>query len=86
MHAQSFIYFDVPATLLAYSEAVLARLGYLHPAWKLCMTERGIATPQPLAAAETDMRREILYAFYREKVFAETLPMRQALLDAVTQP
>ncbi|MER9559267.1 hypothetical protein [Mesorhizobium sp. M0323] len=31
-----------------------------------------------------DVRKSILHAVYREKVYVETLPLRQALISAVT--
>jgi hypothetical protein len=32
----------------------------------------------------TQLRREVFYALYREKIYMETLPMREALVQAVT--
>jgi hypothetical protein len=41
-----------------------------------------------LAGAEPrmvpELRRDVLYTLYREKIYAETLPMRQALIREVT--
>lgn len=31
-----------------------------------------------------DVRKSVLHAVYREKIYVETLPLRQALIEAVT--
>ena len=61
------------------------RLGYLLPDVSLEVRDREIVAthgPEREAAA---VRKEITHCLYREKIYQETLPMRQQVVDALTR-
>ena len=68
----------------SYVEAALVRLRYLYPATDFTLTPQGIEVLTPADVSPETLLREVHYALYREKIFAETLPMRRALVGAVT--
>ena len=74
----------VPANLSGFLDTALARLGYLHPMLVFERRRDEIIIIGAPSQQEAELRRDVLYALYREKIYAETLPMRQALLGAVT--
>ncbi len=73
----------VSETLQPFVEPALLRLAYLYPTVTFALSERGITfTP-----GETDLtllNKEIRYAIYREKIYAETLSLRQSMIAATT--
>ncbi len=68
---------NVPAGLLDYVDQVLVRLGYLYP--DVEFTEAGGRLSAALPAGGTLTAREILHQLYREKIYQESLPMRQLM-------
>jgi hypothetical protein len=76
---------DIPQTLLPYAEPALARLRYLYPRLTFALCESGIKVNGDTSVVSI-AAREVLYAVYREKIYAETLPLRRSLIDAVTRP
>lgn len=73
---------EVDASLRPYLPTAATRLGYLYPDVQFVVRTDGVelvGTDIDLAA----MRREVLHAVYRERVFAETLPLRRTLIDGL---
>jgi hypothetical protein len=68
-----------------HAEAAVTRLGYLHPSLRFLISADGIAIDGTSEEGPEHLRQEVLYAVYREKIFAEALPLRRALLAAVTE-
>ncbi|MFT3988985.1 hypothetical protein [Aestuariivirga sp.] len=75
--------FEIPEPLQPFIEVAIGRLGYLHPEWTLSTTEAKISMDAAQGLDLGKARREIFYALYREKIYAETLSMRRSLLAAV---
>lgn len=71
----------VEAPFRSYLSSAATRLGYLYP--ELLFTVRDDAVEVTGAVEESVMRREVLHAVYREKIFAETLPLRRTLIDGL---
>ena len=57
----------------------LARLRYLHPHAEFDLCEGGVLVTVTGGAAPT-IARDVSFILYREKIYAETLPLRRALL------
>lgn len=75
----------IPALLQPYSELAIARLGYLYPAARFALCDDYIEVTGEFDVTEETIAKEINYALYRERIFAETLSMRQDLISAVTR-
>lgn len=65
--------------------SVVTRLRYLFPELRFKAEVEGISVTGDVGARADALAREIQYALYREKIYAETLPMRQALVETVTR-
>jgi hypothetical protein len=76
--------FLIPSLFQPHAAAALVRLQYLYPAVSFALNDAGFAVEPVDDVSLADLRRDIAYALYREKIFADTLPMREALLRAVT--
>jgi hypothetical protein len=76
--------FLVPSPFQPHAAAALVRLQYLFPAVSFVLDDGGFAVEPTDDVSVADLRREIAYALYREKIYVDTLPMREALLRAVT--
>ena len=78
------IQIPISRELITYAETVIVRLGYLYPKLQFDITDGGIeAVGDGIVDTET-LRRDVQYALYREKIYAETLELRIALVKAVT--
>jgi hypothetical protein len=73
-----------PARFHEHAEAALFKLQVRYPAIKFSLGRASIDVSLPGAIDAQALRREVLHAIYAEKIYAETLPMRQALVAAVT--
>lgn len=63
-------------------DAVL-RFRYLHPNVELDCNE-GRITLHGKAVNDPVVKRDFLFGLYRQKIYAETLPLRQILIEGVT--
>lgn len=75
---------EIPPQFEKYADAAMLRLQALYHTCRL--TRQGCAISIALSGgiAEDQLRRDILHVVYREKIYAETLVMREALVTAVT--
>lgn len=62
--------------------AAVARLSYLYPQSTFAVTETGVSVSTG-DRDETDLKREIFYAVYRQQIYIETLPLRRTLIDGL---
>lgn len=74
------------AELRAFRGAAVARLNYIRPDWRMALSDDGIDVETSAEESAETVRREVNYAVYREKIYQETLPLRQALVEAVMRP
>ena len=74
----------IAPVMLPYIEPVLARLRYLHPNVQFELAGKAIEIACPPDTPTAEIQRDVQYALYREKIYAETLPLRRALIEAVT--
>ncbi|GGE48064.1 MULTISPECIES: hypothetical protein [Rhodobacterales] len=59
--------------------AALLRLGYLYPELDFLVSDKGVAVHGASGSDLARLKREVTYQVYREKVFRQTLSMRQSL-------
>jgi hypothetical protein len=76
----------VSDVLLPYTELTTVRLGYLYPKVTFTRQAQTIIASSDTEIDEIKIRRDVLYALYREKIYAETLSMRQSLVAMVSSP
>lgn len=85
MRGSASLLVDFSPQLLEHAGTALARLGYLFPDLTFRKTSDGVEVVGELGHRAETIAKEVRYAFYREKIYAETLPMRRQLIDAVTR-
>ena len=68
-----------------FAEEALVRLRYLYPAATFTLTPIGIEIGGDSGIPPDALSREVNYALYREKIYADTLTMRRDLIEAVTR-
>jgi len=73
----------VAPPLQPYVDQALTRLAYLYPRVKFAAVPGGILIEEERAVEVNELARNVHYALYREKIYAETLPLRRALVEAV---
>lgn len=72
--------------LIQFAPAALIRLGYLYPDLVFKIELDVVVVENCSIDSERVVRRDISYTFYREKIYSETLSMRQALFDVTLRP
>lgn len=82
---------DVLTVLVAtafekYLDAAALRLAGQFPSLLFHKTDVGLIVSGPIPGDEMKIRKAVLDAIYREKVYTETLSMRQALIRTVMEP
>lgn len=72
---------EVPHSFEGYVDASLVRLQARFPGLAFSRCQNGLLVEG--ASVGADIRAAVLHTLYREKIYQETLPMREALLTAV---
>jgi hypothetical protein len=75
---------EIAQAFQPYLEAAVLRLGSQYPSLRFLVRDAVIAVAGATPENQSEIRKAVLHAVYREKIYAETLPMRQALVAAVT--
>ncbi|RUW53631.1 hypothetical protein EOA32_08590 [Mesorhizobium sp. M1A.F.Ca.ET.072.01.1.1] len=75
---------QIPPRFDKYVDAAMLRIQSLYPACRLSRIDGAISIGSSGSVTEDHLRGTVLHALYREKIYAETLSMRQALFRAVT--
>ena len=75
----------IAPVFVEYLAAAAARLQVLFPHAVLDCQSDVVRAGSVSAEEAIRLRRDLLHLLYREKVYAETLDMRRALIRAVTQ-
>jgi hypothetical protein len=71
----------VPAEFAAAVSSALVRLQYLYPSYAFQTEGERIVVTGVEPERLPEMQREITYALYREKIYADGLPMRRRLYE-----
>ena len=69
----------------SFIPAALLRLEYIYPELGFEPSELGVTVSGTSRADPARLKREVAYQVYREKVFQQTLPMRQNLYEMLTR-
>ena len=69
-----------PDVLSEHVPEAMTRLGYLYPDLVFTGCDGGIQVEGAISD-ETKLRRDVLYAVYRQKTFVTTLPLRASLIQ-----
>ncbi len=77
---------EIPSGFEAARPGAIARLQYLHPGLSFHTHSNAIAVTGSTLVEVAVLRRDVLHAVYREKIYLETLPMRSAFYDTVLRP
>lgn len=75
---------DIPPRLRGYLDITLVRLQIIFPECRFSEADCAILVRGPKGPSEDLLRKAVLHTIYREKIYAETRGMRQALVEAVT--
>lgn len=74
----------VPQDFLRFVEGALLRLQAQYPSLRFSASGAGVEVAELPLDRLDDVRKSVLHAIYREKIYVETLPLRHALIRAVT--
>lgn len=75
---------DFPSQFLPFIPSATLRIQTLFPNCSVVSDRCCIEISGLVSISENEIRKAVLHAVYREKIYSETLPMRQALVAAVT--
>lgn len=73
---------SIPAPFHGYLDSAIVRFESRHAGIRVVLGEAGVDL-EGEQAADPELRADFLHTLYREKIYAETLSMRQALLRVV---
>ena len=75
---------EIPHDFQRFVEGALIRLKIQYPSLRFSTSGQGIEVGELPPDRLDELRKNILHAIYREKIYSETLPLRHALINAVT--
>jgi hypothetical protein len=81
---ESFAEVEIPQEFRVFVPAALMRLQVIHPTLEFSRDADLVVVGGPNSFDPTEIRKSVLHSIYREKIYAETLPLRQSLVAAVT--
>jgi hypothetical protein len=75
---------EIPQDFQRFVEGALFRLQAQYPSLRFSASGQGVEVEELPPDRLDDLRKNVLHAVYREKIYSETLPLRHALIRAVT--
>lgn len=76
---------ELDSSFAQFAPSAVLRLSYILPNLNFKASGAAVSVEGDLPEDLGALRRDILHAVYREKIYTETLPMRTAFFDAVTR-
>lgn len=67
----------------AYVDDAMSRFSYLHPSVEIEVGAEAVTLVVDANADLADLARDFQFALYRQKIYAETLPLRKTLIEGV---
>lgn len=77
------VFVRVPQRFEEYVDAAIVRFEGQYPGVRILPAAEGVVLEGESTQQQAELRSDFLHALYREKIYAETLSMRQALMKAV---
>lgn len=74
---------ELSAVFFDYRDTAIIRLQERYPSLDFTKNDIGILVSGLTEAQGTSVRSAVLHGVYREKIYAETLPMRHSLFAAI---
>ncbi|GLR45687.1 hypothetical protein GCM10007880_62050 [Mesorhizobium amorphae] len=84
LHGAEQITIEIPQNFRSFVDGALVRVRAQYPSLRFVASAAGIEVSCTSSGDLDDVRKSVLHAVYREKIYVETLPLRQALIEAVT--
>lgn len=75
---------EIPQSFRSFVDGALVRVQAQFPSLRFVASTAGIEVACISPGDLDDVRKSVLHAVYREKIYIGTLPLRQALIEAVT--
>lgn len=69
--------------MMPYASAALLRIQSLHPNLPCVLVDQDVMVRGSELADLSALRKDLSHAIYREKIYTETLSMRQGLIELV---
>lgn len=66
-----------------YINDAMSRFSYLHPSVEIELGAEAVTLVFDANVDLVDLVRDFQFALYRQKIFAETLPLRKTLIEGV---
>lgn len=67
----------------AYCDQAMLRLGYLYPDLDFSFSGSAICVSGGETQSISNLSREVKFALYREKIYQESLPLRERMYQAL---
>lgn len=83
-HSADQITIEIPPNFRSFLDGALVRVQAQYPSLRFVASAAGVEVACISPGDMADVRKSVLHAVYREKIYVETLPLRQALIEAVT--
>jgi hypothetical protein len=84
LHGSEQITIEIPQNFRSFVDGALVRVRAQYPSLRFVVSAAGVEVACISSDDLDDVRKSVLHAVYREKIYVETLPLRQALIEAVT--
>lgn len=76
---------EIPQCFDSFVDPALLRIRTLYGGYRFDRTLEGIRVCSPAGTIDSAVERAVLHAVYREKIYADTLEMRRALVATLTR-
>ena len=73
----------VGSDFLAHIDDAISRFAYLHPAIEIEIGPNVISLFADSLEKVDDLVRDLHFALYRQKIYAESLPLRKRIIEGV---
>lgn len=74
----------IPAIFEAYVDIAIVRFQYLYPEVNIQQNGLEISYEENKSHSNDDLKQEILHLIYKEKIYAETLEIRNSLYRSIS--
>ena len=83
-HSAEQITIEISQDFRSFVDGALVRVRAQYPSLRFVASAAGVEVACISSGDLDEVRKSVLHAVYREKIYVETLPLRQALIVGVT--